>query len=130
MAEPEAGRALDAQIAEQVMGWTHEPDTDAYFVLADWLASEGKWRTLPHFSTDMAAAWQVVEHLQSGPEGWKYTLHLVAHPYGRTYAYFGLDRPDDADYAEGHHRYNDDDQRIAHATPLAICRAALLAVGA
>lgn len=55
----DAGRELDALIAEKVMGWT-------------WKEVEGEQYlypprpgdvNIPHYSTDIAAAWQVVEKL-------------------------------------------------------------------
>jgi hypothetical protein len=90
-----AGRELDALVAEKVMGtitWTHgkafvtQPNgcrslgiavfpngVDERFVIRDgnangnWSRGDGnRWMTeaLPHYSTDIAAAWQVVEFLQ------------------------------------------------------------------
>jgi hypothetical protein len=166
MPDLEAGRDLDALIAERVMGlpvvardwpcgWLDtryqaasfpdhlSPDetdrgpvyTDAHSIWPprtnDDLDGWGRYvsvQPVPFYSTDIAAAWGVVEYLQHGPDAWKYTLHLVVYPYGRTYAYFGLDRPDDSAWAEGNNRYDDQDVRIEYATPLAICRAALAAL--
>ena len=62
MSEMKAGRELDAMIADKVMGWTEQPysrppshwqDEEGYTIL-----------TLPNFSTDIAAAWQVVERMR------------------------------------------------------------------
>ncbi len=97
----EAGRELDALIAEKVMGWrwfrflnkcylipprNTETGFDPAHVLSHW-DGEGKegtpdleWTTLSsypnfrlrHYSTDIAAAWEVVEKVQAN--GW--TFHV------------------------------------------------------
>jgi hypothetical protein len=71
-----AGRELDALVAEKVMGWKPDP---ARCRLCGWPLSDGmctpdncSLRPLPivpydippDYSTDIAAAWQVVEHLR------------------------------------------------------------------
>ena len=48
--EMPAGRELDALVAEKVMGWDHYPS---------------KHEIVPAYSTDIAAAWEVVEKMRS-----------------------------------------------------------------
>jgi hypothetical protein len=58
MDELPAGRELDALVAERVLGLRID---DAWFQHPDGrrVSSDG----LPHYSTDIAAAWQVVDKL-------------------------------------------------------------------
>lgn len=54
------GRDLDAQIAERLMGWT------AIHQDGDWVGGldpTGWTAGIPYYSSDIAAAWQVIEHL-------------------------------------------------------------------
>ena len=64
----EPGRALDALVAEGVMGWSPPRKPDKY----TWQAPSG-WRggveQIPAYSTSIAAAWEVVEKLLS--KGWE-----------------------------------------------------------
>lgn len=72
----QAGRDLDVLIAERVMGWRH--DIDSFGV--GWLDTHGAFRLdeeVPPYSTDIAAAWAVVAHLQA--QGALFRLQ-----YGRT----------------------------------------------
>jgi hypothetical protein len=59
----EAGRELDALIAERVMGWRQT----LFSNFPDQLEppdEPGKARSVPHYSTDIAAAWLVVEKMR------------------------------------------------------------------
>lgn len=47
------GRELDALVAEKVMGWTEVCGYEGEY--------KGYWKILPKYSTDIAAAWAVVE---------------------------------------------------------------------
>ncbi len=67
-------RELDALVAEHVMGWRSvskpkeapDPkDLEDYFGIA-----EGACWLVPHYSTDIAAAWQVVEKIYADGHGW------------------------------------------------------------
>ena len=60
----EAGRELDALVAEKVMGW--KDVNTAWPSYGSPPESPDGWREIPAFSTDIAAAWEVVEKL-SGP---------------------------------------------------------------
>jgi hypothetical protein len=77
------GRELDALVAEKVMGWGHSryfktEDSSAVAALKrldGWnIWKDGKWAFLPHFSTDIAAAWEVAEKvgcvIGRGSFGW------------------------------------------------------------
>jgi len=50
------GRVLDAKVAS-VLGWERTERTGLR-----WNDPEGKPAPLPHYSTDLAAAWQIIEH--------------------------------------------------------------------
>lgn len=103
-----AGRELDALVAEKVMGWAPR-DAGA----GDRLIYVGAWahcESLPHYSTDIAAAWQVVEKLAA--DG----LYVhVGYCLGRTEA--SVNSPLDII-----------DNAYAPTAPLAICLAALKAL--
>ena len=73
----EAGRELDALVAEKVMGWTWCAGPRPFDgMIMRWLFAPGKEKlslakgnepmgslSMPHYSTDVAAAWEVVERL-------------------------------------------------------------------
>lgn len=120
----ESGRALDAEVAEKVMGWRRieweggttpmgrKPENILSLVLDE----------VPHYSTDIAAAWMVVEHLINpdgphGPQKWSFGMEYSSvvdwvvdftprarHPKAREYPAF---------------------QAQAGTAPKAICQAAL-----
>jgi len=130
-----AGRELDALVAEKVMGW-HDPqdpewngwkdcglliwqdsmirprDKPPVNSKAGWMAY-GVVDRVPAFSTDIAAAWEVVEKLhQRFP-----TIHLsLGAPNQRWYCSFFGTVDDKGSALE------------ADTAPLAICLAALKAV--
>jgi hypothetical protein len=75
-----AGRELDALIAERVMGWHNNrdnPNESGMWGIMDYRAdgSPVLAADFPEYSTDMAAAWEVVEKLLA--EGRDFTLGLV-----------------------------------------------------
>lgn len=111
----EAGRELDALVAEKVMGWKREltPSGCLWFSFSGHpLANAIKGPDCPPYSIDIAAAWEMIPHLPqlqlwyNGPnaaEKW----HCVVYPKdGRSKG------------------------AVADTAPLAICLAALKAVGA
>ncbi len=74
--ELNAGRAIDILVAEQIMGWQLETDKpklrrlQRYFARDErrrwWRNPEGGWYCEPPaYSSDMIAAWQVVERMTS-----------------------------------------------------------------
>jgi hypothetical protein len=55
----QAGRELDALVAEKVMGWKVK-HMDVYGWMYS-LPDRNRWTNVPHFSSNIADAWQVVE---------------------------------------------------------------------
>ena len=93
-----AGRELDALVAEKVMGW----------VPGAGFANDTYWS----FSTDIAAAWQVIEKMLNDGYG----TSIADGPHGWSVAFGSTEKPfADAD---------------GDTPALAICRAALAALGA
>jgi hypothetical protein len=112
----QAGRELDARIAVEVMGWRDcDPhEVDAFGELVGWGRNKGAGKHhIPAYSTDIAAAWEVVEKLGQTRtvKVWKchdgYICDLTPHD-GPVFAGFV--------------------QVGAETAPLAICRAALIAI--
>ena len=66
-----AGREMDALVAEKVMGYEHCKDPAEYWGIPDAPKDNKNWKHYsriffgdpPKFSTDIAAAWEVVEKL-------------------------------------------------------------------
>lgn len=111
----EAGRELDALVAEKVMGFTvTDWPTGKELPLAGAMAflSESQKDRIPHYSTNIAAAWQVVEKLDLSV----IRLNNGRWSAGEAYAF-------ENSYAEF--------RTTTHAdtAPLAICLAALKAKG-
>jgi hypothetical protein len=118
----DAGRELDALVAEKIFGYewrTHLLYGDKSIRLL-WHPDDDQPRgddfegidDLPCFSTNINAAWQVVEEMQAQARN----LQLVSYCYGRTYASFGPIGEDEEGWREANGE---------HATPHAICLAAL-----
>jgi hypothetical protein len=122
-----AGRELDALVAEKVMGWTS--DLYAHSLMGEkvrlWLPPPPSdvahtADTLPRYSTDIAAAWEVVEKV-SGP-GLAFELVDV-----------GSFNPGYTELPRWCASFGDGNVVIAEeadTAPHAICLAALKAVGA
>jgi hypothetical protein len=92
-----AGRELDARVAEKVMGW--EP-RGPHPIHGTPVFATGRNDTFaPHFSTDIAAAWQAAEKLKAA--SWRFRVWQD---------------------------YKDALMVDAETAPLAICRAALKAL--
>lgn len=70
MLEVKPSRELDAIVAEKIFGWQVEPQTWTYFTPPQFEVSSihgpQAGRPLPHFSTEAAAAREVVEKLIAG----------------------------------------------------------------
>jgi hypothetical protein len=125
----EAGRELDAEIARRIMGVeAHQAKTgDMIFTIHRdfiddgdyWYYREGwGYDEVPHYSTDIAAAWQVVERVRTFNKGDEIGLevsvialsdHYDCHIETNSSAYLVVEEADTA--------------------PLAICLAALHVVG-
>lgn len=63
MSTYEAGRELDALVAEKVMGWSQSEFGHATLYLTPPGQPRDVVRATPHYSTDIADAWMVVEKL-------------------------------------------------------------------
>ena len=134
----EAGRELDRLVAEKVMGWklvnyeTYMPaKTEADYADAanndgwmwEGMAGDGEaWQWKP--STDISAAWQVWEKLRQSGEwccldigsDYDYCYRVTLIPSNFDEKYEGKHEPTVTIDGEG-------------SAPLAICKAALLAIG-
>jgi hypothetical protein len=119
-----AGRELDAEIARRVFRlhafttsgqtWWPEGERDGHCTTnAD--GTGGRFH-LRHYSTDIAAAWQIIEHFQDA--GWLVQLRCESDRdnYAADFFRFRDDAPDD-----------ETGDVFAPTMPLAICRAALAA---
>lgn len=115
------GPELDAAVAERVMGWTlcKWGDPCQY---GNWETSQGMPRHLLLFSTDWAAAGQVVERLIA--EGWDFKLAYYRGGGGAWLASFFRDLTNPK-----HKRFKSVTKR-AKIAPHAICLAALAAMEA
>ena len=126
------GREMDALIAEKVMGYTlSELSLPAYpkYKLFDIESGEfsGYVKEVSHYSTNLAAAWEVVERMpipfklekcwekayQIGPEGWSACWCTDA----------------DCEGCNENSRCTNGDDAWAETAPLAICRCALKVAG-
>lgn len=110
----QAGRELDAKVARFVMGWTKATLSDGVAGPEAYWCAGGKAMCLVDSftpSTSIAAAWEVVE--RSRLLRW-----YVLGDYGGSWAVLEWGEDDYRVYAE------------ADTAPLAICKAALKAVGA
>lgn len=107
-----AGHELDTLVAERVMGWTRirQRDNGSWQMTAP-TGQESAY--VPTFSTDIAAAWQVVEHFVA--KGWGMTILSPSH-----WAEVGWTAWIDGEFTH--------EKAEADTSPLAICRAALAAV--
>ena len=130
--EMTAGRECDALVAEKVMGYTlSELSLPAYpkYKLFDIESGEfsGYVKEVPHYSTDIADAWEVVKRMpipfklekcwekayQIGPEGWSACWCTDA----------------DCEGCNENSRCTNGDDAWAETAPLAICRCALKVAG-
>jgi hypothetical protein len=123
----DAGPELDALVAEKVMGWTKEPSANPFpgpkSLPWNWVAPHSTWgpgtpgkcypTSVPKYSTDIAAAWEVVEKLRDQFEG--VVVDGIKLPGAPAWQCIVM---------------NESEKGEAQTAPLAICRAALKAVGA
>lgn len=128
----EAGRELDALIAEKVMGWERGenwliPPVGTPMRDNNWAAEwdeKGRPHWLPRYSQDIEAAWQVVEKLR---KDWEYLFINAGNGWGvecRT-EHVDISPSNDITY-----QWTESTGNIHGDTaPLAICLAALKAVG-
>ena len=114
-------RELDALVAEKVMGWWQRTHPEGLWV--DWHRPSGHYAdAVPAFSTDIAAAWEVVEkiHENCGPNRWCFRLEDVGQ---------ATNRPIGAYWCATFEKYSTYYSATELTAPEAICRAALAAVG-
>ena len=134
MEDLQAGRGLDIRVAKEVLHYQVKMTRSwgrNFFVLYgeagqrvdDWhllQTEEEAWKkATPHFSTDVAAAWQIVEHIVANKSGEFRLIHRQTYgPEPQFAAGFGKAPCEEPKYILG------------ETGPLAICRAALKAVEA
>lgn len=130
--EMNAGRQLDALIAEKVMGWkwadakyygwkqfsNYPPEIESVSTTKLLVPPDGPDRLIPGYSTEIAAAWEVVEKVRALPEAQGWGVMVGALPSGTFQCWLKYRDCENTDINE----------RAATA-PLAICLAALKAVG-
>jgi Phage ABA sandwich domain len=148
-----AGRELDALVAEKVMGlaWEKVTHTMGWAVTVDGSRepiTRDEWELrrngqpiivsgplmhglyacpVPGYSTDIAAAWEVVEKLDAG---WFFQVERIDGDYHEPTGYREPGRK--ARWAASFQRWRTSIpfSAVANSVPEAICRAALKAVGA
>jgi hypothetical protein len=112
-------RELDALVAEEVFGWQRPPPEDQDFTVIPMTYEQWSTLALPHYSTDIAAAWEVVEKLS---ESFEWVLESPTNrEEGFTCTFFGTEA--DAGWMPPPGR------AVAETVSKAICLAALMAVG-
>lgn len=119
----EAGRDMDALVAHKIMGYYVDRWSPDFSEIDYWYRTEPQpWysgshneqtKIVPHYSTDIAAAWQVVERL------WSKHLYYFYLSYYESINWVRIVGTAPAEVWHGN----------AETAPLAICRAALKAVG-
>lgn len=121
------GRELDALVAEKVMGWRKISHPYPYSDLT-WINSEGATARpggIPQYSTDIAAAWVVVEHLKNSLNGNEWTGEFNLFFNGCEYeCWWSFSRKTEEGLYE-----TSKEAGVAETAPHAICLAALGAVG-
>lgn len=86
----------------------------------------GPWKHCGHYSTDLAAAWEVVKELKKQRWSFRYSNNAYADTqHAAAFYRRGIGR----DILGGDYVYNDNAWAIANTECLAICRAALKAMG-
>lgn len=118
-------REIDALVASKIMGWSLSIASNSPWQMLPPEGStgrkEGRVYNVPRYSTDISAAWQVIQKMQS--DGWHYEI-CDSHWEPSHYVKFGRGKYDPYDdmFREEH--------SATGPTPwMAICLAALEAVG-
>jgi hypothetical protein len=114
----DAGREMDAMVAEQVMGWRLEQNHGSAGGML-WHGHGGGFGAMPegeqpYFSTEIAEAWRVVERMSA--LGWLWDLDTYSDGQG-WHAVVQRPEPDDLRIGSGY-----------GPAPVAICLAALAAI--
>jgi hypothetical protein len=126
--ELEAGGQLNALVAEKVMGWTginHDALNRGGWPPPYRPPSMVGWQLVPEYSTDISAAWEVVEKVSSRNQDTIVVItrnSLDGKRMGGEDAYFCTIE----DVSDGIEEW----ETSADSAPLAICRAALKAAAA
>lgn len=121
------GRELDALVAEKVMGWkftggfSTDPELGSDRWATDSNGHERFYQDVPYYSTDIAAAWEVVEILS---DRFDFRVHTRAGYTGKWVA-FGYNPQKSKEMQEGDFQYGVFKSSLPHA----ICLAALKTVG-
>jgi hypothetical protein len=113
-------RELDAEVATKVMGWFADGQ---YWSEPDGTLTKDTLIWSP--STDIAAAWLVVERFRSD----RWVVTLTAYHDGCSHWVAGKSHCEIRDYAERRDGSKWRHEYTADTMPMAICRAALAAVG-
>jgi len=123
----QAGRELDALVAEKVMGWKWL-ERDEFNEYRHLTPNGQKIQVaVPRYSTDIAAAWQIVEKIKFMQPGWEIYGLKPDHLQKFTIEYNGFGWR--AGWAPVKLDGNMTIEAEAEAAPHAICLAALRAVG-
>lgn len=131
--EMQAGREMDALVAEKVMGYVLSDismPTYPKYKLFDIDSGEfsGYSKVVPDYSTYLAAAWEVVKEMKKQGWSFRYSNNAYADTQHAAAFYKGL-RGIGRDILGGDYIYNDNAWDIANTECLVICRAALRVVG-
>jgi len=118
----EPGRELDALVAEKIFGLKYKECIGCY------IDSNGDEQKIQRHSTEIAAAWEVVEKMYI--EGFRYTINILddwRFEKPTQHCCFAKLKPDCTDGSctksyDHFHAYGD-------TVPGVVCKAALLAVG-
>lgn len=125
------GRELDALVAEKVMGWLKGKRTyispygpEHNYDFEQWINEDEIEKELPAYSTNILAAWEVIEHLKDNR---RIFYCIEQHPFAEepTVWLFDADKvPEGMVIADHAAKWNVTAATIPHA----ICLAALKAV--
>lgn len=121
-----AGRELDALIRTHAFGGAHIMDDHDVDL---WPPERMELPPLPCYSNDIRAAWMVVEKLD-GMKGRGFALWLVTAAVFDTTGYMsGWNASFVSHWPDDYYGRNEKTDAEARTAPLAICRAAILALG-
>lgn len=127
-----AGYELDALVAEKVMGWTERDSRGpGGHPMRRWFPPQnGPWEwdqdEPKPYSTDIAAAWEVVEKLAT--DGWFQILCNPNGPDGKQVWRVELDPPSQSGERLHARVLEGTDRSYGDTAPVAICRAGLKAL--
>jgi hypothetical protein len=128
------GKELDALVAEKVMGlvlgFMSEEDIEPSVVVDQATMS---FDVIPHYSTDIAAAWEILEKFQKEGKGFLVVSHMeyVKGAKSEQWGWSVMNR-DNGYYGYALDGWDEDDtfEVFGETAPHAICLAALRALGA